>query len=311
MESQKTSTRWNNRQESNNRINAEELSEGEEVFQLYKMNHSTTIPIIVDLSINGTPTQMEVDTGASLSIVSENIFDYILSGDKNINVKPSCAKLKTYTGELINPVGTATVRVMYKGQSAKLPLMIVPGDGPSLLGRNSLNDIKLDWHSLFRTSEENYPEIMRKLDIILDQNKNIFQPGLGKMKNTKIKIELKPDVKLKYCKACPVPYALRNKIDNELDRLVKENILKPVEFSEWATPIVPVLKSDGSVRLCGDFKQTVNKAAKCDNYPIPKTEDLFASLGGGDKFTKLDLSNAYLQLELEEESQELTNLKYT
>ena len=68
------------------------------------MNHSTTIPIIVDLSINGTPTQMEVDTGASLSIVSENIFDYILSGDK----------LKTYTGELINRVGTATVRVMYK-----------------------------------------------------------------------------------------------------------------------------------------------------------------------------------------------------
>ena len=205
-------------------------------------------------------------------------------------------------------MGTATVRVMYIGQSAKLPLMIVPGDGPSLLGRNWLNDIKLDWHSLFRTSEENCPEIMRKLDIILDQNKNIFQPGLGKMKNTKIKIELKPDVKPKYCKARPVPYALCNKIDNELDRLVKENILKPVEFSEWATPIVPVLKSDESVRLCGDLKKTVNKAAKCDNYPIPKTEDLFASLGGGDKFTKLDLSNAYLQLELEEESQELLTL---
>ena len=81
-----------------------------------------------------------------------------------------------------------------------------------------------------------------------------------------------------------------------------------MEFSQWATPIVPLVKSDGSVRLCGDYKQTINKEAKCDSYLIPKTEDLFASLGGGATFTKLDLSNAYLQLELDEESQEYVTL---
>ena len=72
-----------------------------------------------------------------------------------------------------------------------------------------------------------------------------------------------------------------------------------------AAPIVPVLKSDkSSIRICGDFRVTVNKAVKLDSYPIPRVEDLFAKLSGGKRFTKLDLSQAYQQLELDEESKE-------
>lgn len=91
-----------------------------------------------------------------------------------------------------------------------------------------------------------------------------------------------------------------------MDRLVKEGTIEPVEFSEWATPIVPIVKEDGTIRICGDYKQTINQAAELDNYPIPKIKDLYATLGGGTEFTKLDLSQAYQQLELDEESQEYT-----
>ena len=71
-------------------------------------------------------------------------------------------------------------------------------------------------------------------------------------------------------------YALRDKVESELDRLVAEGTLEPVETAEWAAPIVPVLKSDKqSVRICGDFRLTVNPVSKLDNYPIPKVEDLF------------------------------------
>ena len=72
--------------------------------------------------------------------------------------------------------------------------------------------------------------------------------------------------------------------------------------SEWATPIVAVPKPDGRVRLCGDFKVTVNQSLSVDQYPLPKVDDLFATLAGGKKFTKLDLTQAYLQLELHPES---------
>ena len=81
---------------------------------------------------------------------------------------------------------------------------------------------------------------------------------------------------------------------------------KPVQFSEWATPIVPVLIQDRSVRICGDFKVTVNPVAKLDRYPIPCIEDLLATLGGGKSFSKLDMSQAYQQVELDESSRQFT-----
>ena len=82
----------------------------------------------------------------------------------------------------------------------------------------------------------------------------------------------------------------------------------PVEFSEWATPIVPIVKSDGAIRICGDFKVTLNEVSKLDNYPIPKTEDLLAQLGDGVQFTKLYLSQTYQQLELDEDSKKYTTI---
>jgi hypothetical protein len=66
---------------------------------------------------------------------------------------------------------------------------------------------------------------------------------------------------------------------------------------------VPVEKRDGSVRICGDYKLTVNRVSKTEVYPIPKIKEIFASLTGGKKFSKLDLSHAYQQIQLEEESQ--------
>ena len=65
-----------------------------------------------------------------------------------------------------------------------------------------------------------------------------------------------------------------------------------MEFSEQAASIAPVVKSDGAVRICGDYKCTMNQVSKLNNYPFPETEDLLATLGGGVKFTKLDMSLA-------------------
>ena len=94
----------------------------------------------------------------------------------------------------------------------------------------------------------------------------------------------------------------------ELTCLTKEGILEPVQFSDWVSPmaIVPVLKSDkSSVRICGDFKPTVlcqQSRLFESKYPIPKIEDMLSSLAGGQTYTKLDLSQAYQQLPLDESS---------
>ena len=98
-----------------------------------------------------------------------------------------------------------------------------------------------------------------------------------------------------------MPFALKLKVGVELRRLQNEGSLTKVEWSEWATPIVPVLKKDGSVRLCGDYKVTVNPELQAEQYPLPCNEDIFENLAGGQKFSKIDLRQAYHQLEMEED----------
>ena len=185
-----------------------------------------------------------------------------------------------------------------------MPAIVVKGPGLNILGRDWLQVVKLNWQNIFKIQEEN-----PQLQSILDAHGDVFSEGLGTLKGTTAKIYVDPEATPKFMKACPVPYALKAKVELELDRLQRENIISPVDFSEWAAPIVPVVKQDGSVRICLDYKGTVNQVSKLDNYPIPKTEDLLATLGGGNKFTKLDMSQAYQQLELEESSPLSTHIR--
>ena len=95
-----------------------------------------------------------------------------------------------------------------------------------------------------------------------------------------------------------VPCPLRKKVDKELECLQKDDILEPVKYSEWASPIVPVVKKEWVKRICGDFKTTLNPALKDEQYPLPKITDIFATLAKGQKFSKIDLTQAYLQMDV-------------
>ena len=109
-----------------------------------------------------------------------------------------------------------------------------------------------------------------------------------------------------FFKVRSVPHMMRPKIEAELDRLQMEGVISPVEFSDWACPIVPVLKSGGCVGICGDYKTTINRYSKQDHYPLSKADDLFATLSGGKKFSHLDLESAYTQMLLDEDSKKCT-----
>ena len=97
----------------------------------------------------------------------------------------------------------------------------------------------------------------------------------------------------KFCRARRVPYALREKVEREINQLEREGVITPVRFSKWAAPVVPVVKNDGSIRICGDYKITVNRVEKVDTYQLPGIDDLLASLSGGKSFTNLDLAHGY------------------
>ena len=65
------------------------------------------------------------------------------------------------------------------------------------------------------------------------------------LKSVKVHLIKEESAPLNFFKAHPIPYALRDKVDNEISRLVEEGILEPVKTAESAVPIVPVLKQDG------------------------------------------------------------------
>ncbi|GBP32219.1 Uncharacterized protein K02A2.6 [Eumeta japonica] len=83
----------------------------------------------------------------------------------------------------------------------------------------------------------------------------------GKLNKFKVQLQLKPDAKPIFFKPRPVPFALKPKVDEALDKLIETGILKSVNYSDYATPITPVLKSDGTVRVCGDYSVTLKSAA--------------------------------------------------
>ena len=124
------------------------------------------------------------------------------------------------------------------------------------------------------------------------------------MKDLKAKVEVKSEARPRFFRARAVPLSQRAAVISDIERLVESKILSPVRHSDWATPIVPVVKDDGSLRICGDFKVTVNPVLITDQYPQPRREELFACLAGGKRFSKIDLASAYLQMEVEEDSKQ-------
>ena len=81
-----------------------------------------------------------------------------------------------------------------------------------------------------------------------------------------------------------------------------------MSFSDWAATIVPVVKGDDTIRICGDYKLTVTAVTKTDSYLLSRIEDILASLSNGKTFTKLDFAHAYQQIPVAEDAKKLTTV---
>ena len=263
---------------------------------IHCVTQTTTRPLIVQLEINGMQLPFEVDTGAAVSLIS---LDTKQKFFKAVKLKETSVSLRTYTSETMQVVGTIQVQVKYGNYAGEHELFVIKGVGSSLMGRDWLQHIRLNWKSLGIGKIQGGNLSLKQ---ILAENQGLFEEGQGTIKDFKAKLSVQENAKPKFCRPRPVPFALKEPIEKELQRLEEAKVIEKVPFSEWAAPIVPVPKVDGKVRICGDYKVTVNPVLDVDSHPLPKPQELLATLSGGKKFTRLDLSSAYLQMELETES---------
>ena len=251
-------------------------------------------PIMVQMRVNEFPIDMELDTGAAVSVVSQKQ----LKALGIVKLEPSSVGLTTITGEPIKVYGECRVTVKYLDSVYhNMPLIVAESKGPALLGRNWLAKIQVDW-KFIKSLRGNKP-----IDSLIQKYSCLFDGQLGKVRDISVKLELKDGANPRFFKPRSVPYAVREPIKEELDRLVNEGILRRIEYSEWGAPIVPVKKPSGKYRICGDYSVTVNPHLKVPEHPMPNIEELLTKLNGGEKFSKLDLSQAYQQVELDKDSQ--------
>ena len=202
------------------------------------MGGSTTPPIKVPLVINDAPLTMELDTGAAVTIVSDKHYQEHFT---DTPLKKSELLLKTYSGERLSVVGTMDAKIQYEQQMLELPLTVVAGDGPCLLGRDWPQHLTLNWKEVKAVSEH----ARWSLEYLLDKYGDLFKDELGTIKSFQAELHVKLEERPKFFKPRSVPYALREPIEEELDRLEHEGIIDKVTHSEWTTPLVAVPKLDG------------------------------------------------------------------
>jgi hypothetical protein len=289
------------------------------ISSIHKANDGFTIVC----RVNNVDLTMCVDTCADVSVIPYDEFIRVFPDTK---LTPCTDTLTSYGGTNLQVLGQFFVTVAYNKQLVHdLPLVVVKTNmrQPNLFGLNWLRIIKIDWSKFYSVNYtkskkskvnhnykaksdykiENFELHQKTLTDLNGKFPQVFDNDLSSIKGYDCHIHVKDNSVPKFSRAYDVPYAILKEVDKELDELLEQGILKPVSYSEWASPLVTVPKEQGGVRLCADFKTTLNPCLLSDQYPLPVFSNMSTQWANCNFFSKIDLKKAYLQLNVHPDSQ--------
>ena len=190
-------------------------------YTLFPVQNSSCKPLQTTMMVEGHNLTMEVDTGAAVSLVSE---DTVNNSPflKSLPLQQTSVRLRTYTGQAVSVLGQVLVKVQYNKVNETVPLQVVKGSGTTLLGRDWLQKFRLDWKIIFKL------HTTLTLQEVLDSHEEVFSNKLGTLKDYKVKFYLEEQAAPHFFKARPLPLALRERVADELDRLQAKGSIVPV-----------------------------------------------------------------------------------
>ncbi|XP_055599266.1 uncharacterized protein K02A2.6-like [Uranotaenia lowii] len=254
-----------------------------------------------EVNLNGVNVKLQLDCAADITIISTETWACI--GKPKIN--PTNIVAVSASGDKLDLKGEFITEVTIRNVSKQGCIYVANHSDLDVLGIDLIELFNL-WSVPFDSlvnSIQKSEDVAQRLKVKFPE---VFQSSLGLCTKAQVTLYLKPDSRPVYCPKRPVAYAALPKVDAELQRLQERGIISPVQFSNWAAPIVVVRKSDNvSVRICGDYSTGLNAALESDRHPLPHPDDIFTALAGARIFSQIDLSDAYLQVEVEEESRKL------
>ena len=147
--------------------------------------------MLVTVRVNNADLLLEVDTGVSTSIISEETYQSLWPIWGRPLLHLSNVRFFTYTGEELVMTGSITVTMEYDEQKERLRLLVVAGAGPSLLGHDLLHKLRLDWKSLHHLQAK--PST--NLQAVLDRHGKVFRDKHRWAKCVTATIEMEPKVR--------------------------------------------------------------------------------------------------------------------
>ena len=270
----------------------------------------------VAVTINNRKFPFLVDTGASCNLLSSSTWKKI--GTPTLQ-KDETRPLISASNDVIPTSGSVDLGVTVTTEDGDANSQILPftvTDQLDILGTNAINSLQLTIrNNPVKVHVDNIRTIRSHQHLqesclqICKEFPDLWKPELGCLKDYNLEVKFKPDVTPRFCKPRTVPFAVQEDLNQAYDVGIAKGIWKPVTFNEYGTPVVPVRKQSqpnqpaGAVRVCGDYSVFINGQLETHRQPMPLPEDLMRRLDGTHYFSKVDLADAYNQIELGPESQ--------
>lgn len=260
---------------------------GKTYYAFYSGNETN----VIECAIGGVKLDLLIDSGSDANLITDEAWESLKQAKVVVHqsTKGSSKVLKGYASDRPLPIiGTFVAEIIAGERSARALFYVIKGGQRCLLGDQTSKDLGI---------------LKVGLDI---QNVAAQIIPFSKIKAIQVQVHVDPAAKPVFQPLRRVPIPLEDAVNRKLEQLLARDIIEVKDGpASWVSPLVVVGKSNGEPRLCLDLRR-VNEAVLRERHPMPTVDDFLARLGKGKCWSKLDIKEAFLQIELAPESRDVT-----
>ncbi|XP_039438143.1 uncharacterized protein K02A2.6-like [Culex pipiens pallens] len=246
----------------------------------------------ISCSVGGVKLKWTVDSGASVNVIDEGTWELLKKKGCKVSYEnnETRKKLMAYGNNRLDVKGVFKADISHGPKTVHREIYVIRGHGANLLGKTTSIDL-----GVLQIKSE------------VSQVQESKTPAFGKAKGVSVVVELDQKVRpvQQPCRRLPIP--LQAVVEAELQKLLDQDVIEyaPNKVT-WSSPLVVTPKDGGrKVRLCVDMRRA-NTAIVPQRYPLPTFDEIMPYLNGCKYFSKIDLTQAFHQLELHPDSREIT-----
>lgn len=270
---------------------SDDTETGVEVGKTYYAFYSGNETNVVECEIGGVRLDLLIDSGSDANLITDQAWEALKQGKVTVHqsTKGSHRVLKGYASDNPLPImGTFMADVRVGNLSTRALFYVIKGGQRCLLGDQTSKDLRI---------------LKVGLEI---QNITIQPTPLSTITDIQVQIHMDPSFIPVFQPLRRVPMPLEEAVNRKLEQLLLREIIEVKEGpASWVSPLVVVGKTNGEPRICLDLRR-VNEAVLRERHPMPTVDDFLARLGGGRCWSKLDIKEAFLQIELAPQSRDVT-----